>query len=448
MRRHTGVRTRQRIGVRMQSMASGWTEALWWRGDQVGLAVALGAGLLVGLERERRKGLGDDRRAAGLRTFAVAAMAGALAQSLSAALAVVVLLGVVGMATLSYVRSASKDPGLTTELALVATTLIGMQAVVQPALAAACAVLLAAVLAARSRLHRFATDWLGEDELHDGLLLAALALVLLPLLPQEPLPWLGGLSWHRLLVLVLMILVLQAASHVGQRLLGPRWGLPISGLLGGFVSSTATVGAMGSLVRSGRTAWRHAACAAVLSTAATWVQVVLMASVVAPAQWHAWLSLTGVGVVVPLLVGWSLWPPSGPGVTDEAMAGQARAQGRVLRLREALMVAALLLGGALLVQWARGWGELGLVAGVAVAALADAHAPVVAVLSLQQSGQLGLVQAMLAVLTAVSVNSLTRTTVALLAGGARFGLAVGGALALNLMVAWAWWASQAGRLTL
>ena len=81
-------------------------------------------------------------------------------------------------------------------------------------------------------------------------------------------------------------------------------------------------------------------------------------------------------------------------------------------------------------------------------ALADAHAPVVAVLSLQQSGQLGLVQAMLAVLTAVSVNSLTRTTVAFLAGGARFGLAVGGALALNLMVAWAWWASQAGRLTL
>lgn len=425
-------------------MTSAWAEALWRGGDLVGMAVALGAGLLVGLERERRKGQGDDRQAAGLRTFTVAALSGALAQTLSAALAVVVLLGVVAMATLSYWRSASKDPGLTTELALVATTLIGMQAVVQPALAAACAVLLAAVLAARSRLHRFATDWLSEDELHDGLLLAALALVLLPLLPQEPVPWLGGLSWHRLLLLVLMILALQASSHVGQRLLGPRWGLPVSGLLGGFVSSTATVGAMGSLVRSGRAEWRDAACAAVMSTAATWVQVALMASVVAPVHGPEWLSLVGVCVLVPCVVGWGLWQPTGPGVTDGAKAGQARAQDRVLRLREALLVAALLLGGALLVQWARGWGELGLVAGVAVAALADAHAPVVAVLSLQQSGQLVLAQAMQAVLTAVSVNSLTRTMVAFMAGGVRFGLAVGGALALNLLVAWAWWGRLAG----
>ena len=48
----------------------------------LGLAVALGAGLLIGLERERRKGDGPLRRAAGIRSFSLAALAGALAQAL------------------------------------------------------------------------------------------------------------------------------------------------------------------------------------------------------------------------------------------------------------------------------------------------------------------------------------------------------------------------------
>ena len=46
------------------------------------LSAALGCGLLVGIERERRKGQGDDRDVAGVRSFAVAAVCGALAQSL------------------------------------------------------------------------------------------------------------------------------------------------------------------------------------------------------------------------------------------------------------------------------------------------------------------------------------------------------------------------------
>jgi hypothetical protein len=43
----------------------------------LGLAVALGGGLLIGLERERRKGEGPTRRAAGIRSFALVALAGA-----------------------------------------------------------------------------------------------------------------------------------------------------------------------------------------------------------------------------------------------------------------------------------------------------------------------------------------------------------------------------------
>ena len=45
----------------------------------VGLLVALGCGLLVGIERERRKGRGPHRGAAGMRSFALVTLAGALA---------------------------------------------------------------------------------------------------------------------------------------------------------------------------------------------------------------------------------------------------------------------------------------------------------------------------------------------------------------------------------
>ena len=143
--------------------------------EQMGVVVALGAGMLIGLERERRKGQGATRESAGLRTFMVAALLGVCAQIVSGTLAAVALLGVIALAGMSYWRSRSDDPGLTTELALITTALIGMLAVPQPELAAAAAVLLASLLAARDRLHHFATHWLSEDELHDGLLLAALA---------------------------------------------------------------------------------------------------------------------------------------------------------------------------------------------------------------------------------------------------------------------------------
>ena len=410
--------------------------------EQMGVVVALGAGLLIGLERERRKGEGPKRESAGLRTFMVAALLGVCAQIVSSALAAVALLGVIALAALSYQRSRSDDPGLTTELALVTTALIGMLAVPQPELAAAAAVLLASLLAARERLHHFATHWLSEDELHDGLLLAALALVLLPLLPSQGIGWLGHLSPQRVLMLVIVILAMQAAGHVAQRLWGARAGLALSGLLGGFVSSTATISAVGSMVRTGQAPLRLAWCAAVLSMAATWVQMALMASVVAPAALALIAPLVGVGVSVPLLLGAALWRGAwgavpAPEVASASASGTS-ASGGVLKLREALLVAGLLLGGAVLLGWAQQRGVSGLLLGTAVAALADAHAPMVSLMSMHGAGALPEAHLLLGLMVAVSVNGVTRSAAGWLAGGRAFGVRVAGALLLNIGLAWVW----------
>lgn len=401
--------------------------------EQVGVVVALGAGMLIGLERERRKGEGPQRESAGLRTFMVAALLGVCAQIVSVALAAVALLGVTVLAALSYLRSRSDDPGLTTELALVTTALIGMLAVPQPELAATAAVLLASLLAARERLHHFATHWLSEDELHDGLLLAALLLILLPLLPAQSLMWLGGLSPRRMLALLVVILAMQALSHVAQRLLGSRLGLPVSGLLGGFVSSTATITAMGGRARSGQAPLQLACSAAVLSSAATWMQVALMASVVVPGALLAWLPMVLVGVVAPLVIGVLLWRRASATAPGEVPPGR-----QVLRLREAATVGALLIAGAVVVNLAHQRGDLGLMLGTGIAALADAHAPMVALMSMSGTGLIGHDAAMSGVLLAITVNSATRGVAAWVAGGRVYGLVVAAALGVNVALVWAW----------
>ena len=421
----------------MGCQVKGWMAGMGWlesmSAAQTGLVVAFGAGLLIGVERERRKGQGPDRHSAGLRTFLVAALAGAAGQVLSPVVAAVVLAAVSGLAGLSYWRSRSDDPGLTTELALIATTLIGMLAVSQPEVAAALAVVLAGVLALKTRLHHFATDWLSEAELHDGLLLAALALVLLPLLPAEPIAWLGHLSPRRVLMLVLVILLMQAASHLGQRLLGARAGVPMTGLLGGFVSSTATISALGSQVRSGEVPLRLAWCGGVLSTAATWLQAWLIGGVLAPRHVAEMAGLALMGAAVPALIGLALW-------RRQAIAErvQARVDGPVLRLKEALQVSALLVVGAMLVQWAHARSDAGLLIGVGIAAIADAHAPVAALWGMRDAGGLSADELLHGTLVAISVNAGTRTVAAWAAGGTRYAAGIGAALGLSLAVVWGW----------
>jgi len=400
----------------------------------IGLLVALGSGLLIGLERERRKGRGDDRRAAGVRSFTVAALCGAAAQSLAQpALVAAGALLVALLSAIAYFRSRSRDPGLTTELALFGTYLVGVQCVVSPPLGAACGAGLAALLAARERLHNFANVLLSEQELHDALLLAALGLVVLPLIPSEPVAWLGGINPRPLAALVLLILLLQAAGHVALRVLGPRGGVAASGFFSGFVSSTATVGALGSRARNEPSRAALLACGAVLSTAATWVQMMLMAGALSVQAAQTLAPMVLVGLATAVVAGGVLWLADRSAPTPGDATGQAR---RALRLREALAVALLLSVVTVVVSTAqRFFGDAGMLAGAALAGLADAHSPIASISALFAAGAISEHSLLLGVLAAVGTNSAMRIGIAFIVGGRAFGLRVGAALLLQLAAA-------------
>ena len=406
----------------------------------IALLLALGIGLLIGLERERRKGAGPDRRAAGIRSFALVAASGALAQLLPAAGLVAVGGAFVGLlAGISHFKSSSGDPGLTTELALFVTYLLGVLVATHPLLGSACGVGLALLLNTRTRLHRFATQVLTEQELHDGLLLCSAALIVLPLIPDRPLAWFGDINPRPLAAIVVLVLSLQAVGHVAVRWLGLRLGLVAAGFISGFASSTAAIASLGRQARKqpGRAALLGTAAA--WSTAATWVLVVLMAGALSVNAALALLPIAGValGCTVAACGGLLAWAPADSVKDQGSPLGLADA----IRLREAVAIGSMLFMITLAVSYAqRRFGQTGLMLSVALAGLADAHAAVASLATLFGAGRLPRGDLTVAVLLAITANSGTRLVVALVAGGSAHGVRVGAALASGLGGAWIAWA--------
>lgn len=406
-------------------MTAGW----------MGVAVALGCGLLIGVERERRKGIGPERGAAGVRTFIVVALLGAAAGLVAQpGLVAVTTLGIFALGALSYRTTREEDPGVTTEVALVLTHVLGVLAVARAGLAAALGAVLALVLWLRDPIHRVVTEKLNEKEIHDGLLLAAIGLVVLPLTPGESVAWLGGIAPRTLVQLLLTILVLQAAGHVARRLLGARAGLALSGFLGGFVSSTATIGSMGSLARADRQDRPALTGAAVLSSVATWIQILVMAAAIAPRTVPGLAPLAAAAVLPTLLIGTATTLRAKRVSRPVLPTGESRSP---LRLREALVVSALLAlvsaGMTLAQRWA---GDTGLLGSALLAGFADAHAAIGALLAMAGTDALAEHGLRIGVCVAVTANSVTRIVVAFASGGARFGVVIGATMAVAVAVAW------------
>ncbi len=385
-------------------------------GDLLRWVAALGAGLLIGVERERSHP--DEQASAGLRSFALAALAGAAAARLGPTALVAVVLAVAGLAVAGYLRTRETDPGITTEIALLLCVLLGALAMREPALASALAVLAAVLLAAKARLHGFVRSVLSEQELQHGLLLAASVLVVLPLLPKRALAALGGLNPHTLWTLAVLLMAIQTLGHVALRWLGPLRGLALTGLLGGFVSSTATIAAMARRARE-HPEWFEACLAGALwSNVSTVVQLSVMTAVVAPGL-LAWLApaLLLAGVVT-LGAGW--WSARQARRRGQAPGG-ADVTGRPFSPRAALVFAAAV-GAMLFVseQAFRRFGGSGVLVATALAGLADAHSSAVSALQLHAGGGLAARLATLCVGAAFSTNALSKSLAAATGGSARF----------------------------
>jgi uncharacterized membrane protein (DUF4010 family) len=398
------------------------------------LAAALGIGLLIGAERERRKGAGPARSPAGIRTFAVASLAGATSAMVGGpVMLAVTVAGVAALTAIAYLRSRDDDPGLTSEIALILTALLGGLAMQQPALAAGMAVGLAALLAARTPLHHFVRSVLTENEVNDALIFAGATLVVLPLLPNRPLGPFDALNPHSIWIVVILVMAISAAGYVLVRLLGARFGLPIAGLASGFISSAATIGAMGARVRKSPDVISAAVAGAALSTVATVIQMCLVLAATSMTTLRA-LSLPLICAGIAAVAYGAAFTVRALRERDAAEPQPGHAFSLPVALVFALTLSAVLIASAALREW---FGETGVIVAAAAAGFVDTHSAAIAIAALVASGKMTAADAVFPILAAFSTNTISKIIFAWSSGSRTYTLRLIPGLILVAGAAWA-----------
>ncbi len=212
------------------------------------MGVAGAIGLLVGLQREI-----SQSAIAGIRTFAIVSMFGAVAAMLSQVFGGwVVGAGLLGVAVLCYVGNINRptpdqSPGVTTEAALLLIYGVGAMAVIGPREGAvAIGASLAMLLYLKPALSGFARR-LSPQDLRAILQFAAMTLVILPVVPDRAFGPYGVLNPRHIWLMVVLVSGISLAGYVAHRMLGHRGGLALAGALGGLVSSTAATASLARL---------------------------------------------------------------------------------------------------------------------------------------------------------------------------------------------------------
>jgi uncharacterized membrane protein (DUF4010 family) len=320
-------------------------------------------------------------------------------------------------------------------VALVVDFLLGALAQREAALAAGLSVPTAILLAKRERIHVLVRDSLSKRELHDGLLFAACALIVLPLLPDKSFGPHGSLNPAVIWRLVVIVMAIQAAGYVALRVIGPRYGLLVVGLLGGFVSSTATIGIMGARAAREPQLRRGATAAAVISSVAT---IMLLAIVVAAASIPILRELALAMILAGLAA-------TGYGLLFAVRAKRVEPdeqfeRGRAFNLRVAVLlgvtVAIVMLASSVLTAT---FGRAGLVLGTATAGLADSQSAAISAATLRSVGQVSTSAAAVAILAALTSNTVSKALIAAALGKRRYAAEVWPGLGLILASAWGGW---------
>lgn len=247
------------------------------------LLVAALLGGLVGVERERSEKERGIHHFAGVRTFPMFALLGAglvVAAGGVGAVAAAGFLGIAALVIVSYHRTSQDDVGVTTEVAALATYVVGVLAGAGALLAAgALGIGVTVLLAGKQRLEAFPRA-LSREELGAALTLAVIAAVILPVLPDARYgPW-DVWNPRTLWAMVVLVCGLSFVAFVAMRLLGAARGLYLSGLLGGLVSSTAATVSFATRSREAPTQATALAGAAGLASLVMLARVGILTAVV------------------------------------------------------------------------------------------------------------------------------------------------------------------------
>jgi uncharacterized membrane protein (DUF4010 family) len=423
-----------------------------WVGSQMdneillNLGVALGIGLLIGAERERSKTNGQnggaqngnaqgDNALAGIRTFTIASILGAITAWMNFWLLFATVICVAMFAAVAFYVRRDERLGLTTEVSLLFTIVLGALSMAAPVLAAALAVFAAILLSAKAPIHGFVLGVLTKEELNDFLILAGATLIILPLIPNTSMGPFEAINPSHLWTIVILVMTIGALGHLALRMIGGRIGLPLVGLVSGFISSIATISAMGHRARETPSLSGSAVAGAVLSSFSTILQMTLILTAISHPTLNA--------LAMPLIFGGLAILVCGGVLTLNAMHQAVKDDDKLSQsfsvktaFYMAGLIALVLVVSAALNHW---FGQTGLVLGSGLVGLVDAHSPVVSIASLVANYQISLDNAALPILAAFTCNAFAKAMVATASGGKVFALQVVPSLLIQVIAVWVGW---------
>ncbi len=248
-------------------------------------ALALALGALVGLEREYARHQKHGNSYAGIRTYPLIALFGALAVYLSELftpwilLVSIFLMGLLIITAYFTISGTSKTHhGATSEVAGLITFFIGVLAFEgEYIVATLLAIAMTIILFSRSALHGFA-EKMKSQELSDTLKFLVVAFVVLPFLPNK------GYGPHEVFnpyITWLMVVFISGISFVGYFLL--KWfgekGIALAGILGGLVSSTAVTTSYAQRSKKEHLIYRALAMGVLLANGIMFIRILIEVSV-------------------------------------------------------------------------------------------------------------------------------------------------------------------------
>lgn len=287
------------------------------------LAIALAAGLLIGVERgwtmrDEQRGT----RIAGIRTFGLIAAMGGLvaliAESLNLVIAAILLAGVVTMLLISHFRTMHEPDGRSITnfvVSLVALCLGLLAGSGYPALAMAGAAIVAALLSMRSELHGVLRK-LGPTDINAMIRYALIALAVLPFLPGRAFGPYDAFNLQHLWLVVILVTGLSFAGYVANRIFGESHGTVVTAVIGGAYSSTAVTAALAQRLRGAESNQRTLSAGIALASAVMYVRVLLLTFIIADFALLPLAMILAPAALVAAIAGLLLLRRSGAAKTD------------------------------------------------------------------------------------------------------------------------------------
>jgi uncharacterized membrane protein (DUF4010 family) len=390
-------------------------------------AVALGIGLLIGLERGwRTRDEQAGSRAAGFRTFAISGLLGGIVGALAHAAGTTANAGMIigiafaafsAVATVFCVEEnrADKTYSATTAIAAILTFALGIYTLLgDMRVAAAVAVVTAGLLALRETLHGWVKS-LTWPELRSALTLLAMTFIALPIVHDQPIGPFGGINPREVWLIAIALAGISFLGYAAVKYFGERRGVLLAAAAGGLVSSTAVTLANARRFAVGEGSAQLLAAGVAVATAISFLRVIAIVAVLAPSL----LALLGLPLAAAAAasVGFAVLRTYG---VDET-GGQTRVTFRnpfgfwsVIAL--ALTMGLVILFGRFLSEAV---GSAGVIVGAAALGLFDVDAVTVSITRLVPQ-PLGLRDGTFAILVAVASNTASKLAIGAGVGRGRF----------------------------